>query len=438
MSGKKNKKALVPERRFPAFRGAESWKLESFDDLYSFKSTNSLSRDKLNYKSGSIKNIHYGDIHTKFSTLFDIEQEEVPFINTDAEPENIKPDSYCVEGDLIFADASEDVDDIGKSIEVINLGGQKVLSGLHTLLARQKDKKLVIGFGGHLFKSSGIRAQIQKESQGAKVLGVSAGRLSDISLYYPQDKQEQQKIADCLSSLDGVIAAQAKKVETLKDYKKALMQSLFPREGQSIPELRFPGFKGEWKETKLSEILTPVLREVSKPNTSYMGLGVRSHGKGVFQKPDQEPEKNAMDYLYLVHKDDLVLSITFAWEGAIAIAGDEDHNGYVSHRFPTYTFDGVTSIPAFFRYIIVDKGFVYKLGLISPGGAGRNRVLNKNDFLKIVVLLPSLKEQKAIADCLSSVDEAISAEMQKLDTLREHKKGLMQQLFPTLDNMGER
>ncbi|MBI5556667.1 MAG: restriction endonuclease subunit S [Deltaproteobacteria bacterium] len=200
----------------------------------------------------------------------------------------------------------------------------------------------------------------------------------------------------------------------------------------SVPKLRFPEFweAGEWVPKKLIEVLNPATREVAKPSSSYLALGIRSHGKGTFHKPNQAPEKNSMNRLYLVYRDDLVVNITFAWEGAIAIAGDDDHCSYVSHRFPAYTFKSLASMPAFFRHVITSKAFVYKLGLISPGGAGRNRVMNKKDFLKIPVLFPSLPEQQKIADCLASLDELITLEAQKLGTLKTHKKGLMQQLFP--------
>ena len=218
----------VPEWRFPEFRGKGDWNNESFKRIYSFKGTNSLSREMLNYQKGSIKNIHYGDIHTKFSTLFDIKKEVVPFINPDIILGNIKADAYCTECDIIFADASEDMEDVGKSIEIINLNNEKLLSGLHTLLARPEKGKFILGFGGYIFKSNIIRRQIQKESQGAKVLGISAGRLAKIKVCFPENKQEQQKIVDCLSFLDNLIAAQAQKIELLKAHKKGLMQGLFP------------------------------------------------------------------------------------------------------------------------------------------------------------------------------------------------------------------
>ncbi len=198
------------------------------DNVYEFKVTNSLSRDCLNYHNGAVKNIHYGDIHTKFNVLFDISKESVPFINADISIEKIKEDNYCKEGDIVFADASEDLNDIGKSIEIVNLNGERLVSGLHTLLARQRNNSFVIGFGGYLFKSDWVRKQIQKEAQGAKVLGISVSRISNINIKFPQEKPEQQKIAACLSSLDDLISAQRRKVEALKVHKKGLMQGLFP------------------------------------------------------------------------------------------------------------------------------------------------------------------------------------------------------------------
>lgn len=238
---KQEKKGVVPKLRFPEFKNAGDWRCELFKKIYSFKTTNSLSRDKLNYIKGTVKNIHYGDIHSKFPTLFNIEKEVVPFINPAESIEKIKSSSFCVEGDMVFADASEDMDDIGKCIEIFYLNKEKLVSGLHTLLARQIQQKLIVGFGGFLFKSNGIREQIKKESQGTKVLGISASRLSCIHVAYPADEKEQ-KITDCLTSIEDLIATQTKKLDALKAHKKGLVQQLFPAKDEAIPKLRFPEF----------------------------------------------------------------------------------------------------------------------------------------------------------------------------------------------------
>jgi type I restriction enzyme S subunit len=219
----------VPKYCFREFKKDGAWIKETVGDVYDFKVTNSFAREYLNYKNGTVKNIHYGDIHTKFNTLFDITKEDVPYINPDVSIEKIRKECYCIVGDIVFADASEDMNDVGKSIEIINLNKEKLVSGLHTLLARQKKKKLAIGFGGYLFKSDWVRKQIQREAQGAKVLGISATRISNVQILYPKNHNEQEAISLCLSSLDEIIKAQEDKIEQLKKHKKGLMQGLFPK-----------------------------------------------------------------------------------------------------------------------------------------------------------------------------------------------------------------
>ena len=127
-----------------------------------FKVTNSFSREFLNYEEGTVKNIHYGDIHTKFQTLFEIKNEDVPFINNEINLSRISQENYCKEGDVVFADASEDLNDVGKSIEITNVNNEKLLSGLHTLLARPHANNFYIGFNGYLFKSNSIRTKYLK------------------------------------------------------------------------------------------------------------------------------------------------------------------------------------------------------------------------------------------------------------------------------------
>jgi type I restriction enzyme, S subunit len=134
----------IPKLRFSEFGG--EWAEKPFDKFYEFKSTNSYSRDQLNYESGEVYNIHYGDIHTKFKSRFDIQSENVPFINKTINLDRITEDKFCKEGDLVIADASEDYDDIGKTIELINLNGNRVLAGLHTLLAKRINDDICIGF----------------------------------------------------------------------------------------------------------------------------------------------------------------------------------------------------------------------------------------------------------------------------------------------------
>ncbi len=207
-------------------RAFPEWEEKLYGEVYSFYSTNSLSRDKLNYENGVVKNIHYGDIHTKFKTLFDIKKEYVPFINIDVNLSKIKPESYCQEGDMIIADASEDYADIGKAIELVNLNGEKLISGLHTFLIRPDKSKIHTGFSGYLVQAWYIRKQIMTIAQGTKVLGLSTKRMAKLKLQIPS-KKEQQKIANYLSAIDKKIDNVTNQITKSQAFKKGLLQQLF-------------------------------------------------------------------------------------------------------------------------------------------------------------------------------------------------------------------
>lgn len=423
MSGKKKtvsakeeaRPGLVPKLRFPKFRGAEGWVSVPLGEVYSFRGNNSLSRDKLNYVAGSVKNIHYGDIHTKFSTHFDITKELVPYIN-ESEEGIVREENLCAEGDIIFADASEDMADIGKSIEIVNLNGERVVSGLHTIIARRKKNRIVIGFGGHLFKSGWVRTQVQKEAQGAKVLGISPKRLQNLRLPLPKDKVEQEKIAECLSSADELMTAQARKVDALKAYRVGLMHRLFPRGGKAKPSLRFPEFKKDrgWEVSAVEEIITTITPPKKLQTSDY-------RVEGEFPIVDQ-----SQDYICGWTSDGEA-----AIENGLPVIVFGDHTcvlKFVDRPF-VQGADGIKIIRP--KYGIDARFLFYALEAnpVSPESYKRHFSLLKEK--RLLYPDPNSAEQQRIAACLSSLDVLINAEAEKLEALRVHKKGLMQQLFPS-------
>ena len=229
-------KIFDQEIRFkPALSGAEGddegnefpdWETTKFGLLYTIKSTNSYSRDNLNYESGEVKNLHYGDIHTRFKPLLDTAKEYIPFINKEIDISKIPFENYCQEGDLVIADASEDYDDIGKAIEVVNLNNERVVAGLHTILAKPDISKIALGFGAYQMKAEYIHFQIRVISQVPKVLGLSSNRLSEITVNLPC-LSEQTKIANFLSAIDEKISLCNKQIAKTVLYKKGLFQQMF-------------------------------------------------------------------------------------------------------------------------------------------------------------------------------------------------------------------
>jgi type I restriction enzyme S subunit len=239
----------LPRLRFPEFRDAPEWVISRFDELYTFPPTNTFSRDQLSDSEGTIRNIHYGDIHTKFAASFRIRREQVPSVAPLISLVKNKSKAFCREGDMIFADASEDLNDVGKCIEIVELNGKLLLSGSHTILARRIGNKLAVGFGAYLFKSRNVRAQIENEAQGTKVMAISPNRLARIGVRYPVQLSEQQRIADCLSFLDARLAAEGEKLTALKTHKKGLMQQLFPaidatKDVSAVEETATPSQRG--------------------------------------------------------------------------------------------------------------------------------------------------------------------------------------------------
>ena len=252
--------------------------------------------------------------------------------------------------------------------------------------------------------------------------GINSNEYSTLQLPIPP-LPEQKRIAQILSTWDTAIDNCKTIIEKLQLRNKGLAQQLLSG------KMKVKGFERKWKITPLSECLTYTPREVPKPTRNYLALGLRSHGKGIFHKHDIDPEDVAMDILYEVKENDFIVNITFAWEQAFAIVSKKDEGGLVSHRFPTYTFKTQTAIPQFFRHFIIQKYFKFLMELISPGGAGRNRVMSKTDLLKLEVKIPDVKEQKTIANILDTAAAELNQYQQKLQQLQLQKKGLMQQLL---------
>ena len=433
-------KAMKPKKRFPEFRDSPAWIGKPMGEVYSFKGNNSLSRDQLNYEHGSVKNIHYGDIHTKFSTLFDITKETVPYINPSESLDGFNPDNDCVEGDMIFADASEDLADIGKSIEVIRLNDERVISGQHTILARPNDDSLVVGFGAYLFKSAPVRTQIQKESQGSKVLGISAKRLTKIELPIPSTKSEQQKIAECLTSLDEVMAAHGQKLDALKTHKQGLMQQLFPRAGETVPRLRFPGFQAapEWEEMRLGDVCEKIMDGTHfSPKTKtgprlYLTSKNIQDGKIDLSKISYISEEDHRDIYNRcpVKIHDVLLTKDGANTGNCALNDLDIEFSLLSSVAVLRGKPSVLGQRFLYQSILSERN--QELIAESMSGQAITRITLEK-IGNFIISVANIEEQERIADCLSSLDEMIFAQTQKLDALKTHKKGLMQQLFPSTE-----
>ena len=226
---KQNKRPNVPPLRFPEF--TEPWERKKVSDILDFYSTNSLSWEQLEFANGDLRNLHYGMIHVGLPTLVDLAKDELPNIKQGNVPRNYE---LCIDGDVAFADASEDTNDVAKAIELINTNGQQVVFGLHTIHGRDNKGLTAIGFKGYAFASKIFHDQIKRIAQGTKIFSISSKNFAECYIGLPT-LQEQRKIAHLLSIIDRRIAVQNKIIEDLQQLKSALYQRVFSSmHGQAV------------------------------------------------------------------------------------------------------------------------------------------------------------------------------------------------------------
>lgn len=251
----------------------------------------------------------------------------------------------------------------------------------------------------------------------------------------PSSLKEQQKIADCLESADALIAAQGRKVEALKAHKKGLMQQLFPQEGETQPRLRFPEFEGpgEWGEIALGEIAEIKLGKMldQQKNTTgrllpYLNnISVRWNEVNTSDLPLMYFKESELDRYGLKAGDVLVC------EG-----GEPGRAAVWDGRLPDLKFQKavhrvrfkVPFLPHLLVLHLENLAGTRRFEMLFTGGGIRHLTRETFSLLKVPVIPP--KEQKRIVECFTSLSDLIAAETRKLDTLKTHKKGLMQQLFP--------
>lgn len=273
--------------------------------------------------------------------------------------------------------------------------------------------------------------------------GLSVDVLENVALTIPPLEAEQQKIASCLSSLDDLITAQAKKIDLLKTYKKGLMQQLFPREGETQPRLRFPEFRGdgEWEESELGPKVTKVGSGVtpSGGDRNYKPTGrpfVRSQnvGWGSLLLDDvayiDEVTHASFDSTEILDRD-VLLNITGASIGRSALADERIAGGNVNQHVCIIRTKPNELSPLFLNQYLISPRGQKRINSFQAGG--NRQGLNFAQIRSLAIPLPTTSsEQYHIARCLSSLDALTATEIRNLEALKTHKKGLMQGLFPVV------
>ncbi len=249
---------------------------------------------------------------------------------------------------------------------------------------------------------------------------------------------EQQRIADCLCSLDELIAAQAQKVEALKTHKMGLMQQLFPREGETVPARRFTEFKGagDWRVLPLKALADRIMVGIASAAThAYRETGVPMlRNQNIKEGRIDDSNLLFIDPGYeAAHKGKRlmagdVITVRTGYPGVSAVVPKHYENAQCFTSLITRPKTKILDPVYLCAFINSGIGKKFILGA-EVGGAQKN--VNAGALEMLPVGLPSLEEQRRISACLSSLDALITAEAQKLESLKTHKKGLMQKLFPS-------
>ena len=414
----------VPRLRFKGFEG--NWDSRKFSDTLSFLGTNSFSRDKMNNMSGSVKNVHYGDILVRYGNVLDVLGEQIPFINEDVSTCKIKEKDYLLSGDVIIADTAEDYT-VGKATEIINTQGIKIVAGLHTQACRPK-RKFAIGYIGNFINSLAFRHQLRRIAQGTKVLSIIKTHLTDMEIHFPVEK-EQQKIADFLTTFDKRIAAQQNIIADLEETKKGLLQKIFNQ------EIRFKDDNGQdypdWKDKRLGAICQIFKgAPLSKSDISAEGKPFILYGELYTTYSEVTYDvvrktRTSVDERYYSEVGDVLVptsgesaeeisTATCVMQKGVILAGDLNvvRSNVIDGRILSYMLNHT------------------KKHDLSRVAQGISVVHSKaEDLKKLIISIPAVEEQQKIAAFLSAFDKKITAEKQIISDLKEIKKGLLQQMF---------
>ncbi len=211
---------LTGKKRLPGF--SVEWSQAPFEDLFDFLPTNAFTREQMT-DTGTIQNVHYGDILTKYGACLDMANTDVPYLLETVSVRKYSESSYVREGDVIIADTAED-STVGKCVELVNVCG-KVLSGQHTMLCRPK-VTFAPKFLGYYMNAECFHDQMLPFITGIKVSSISKANISTLVLKYPTLVEEQQAIAQVFSDMDEEIAQLEKKLAKYQQIKQGMMQEL--------------------------------------------------------------------------------------------------------------------------------------------------------------------------------------------------------------------
>lgn len=435
---KMNKKKLIPELRFPEFEKDGEWEEKKISDL-------GETINGLKGKSG--EDFGTGKLYITYKQVFDnsiIDFDKCAKVQI-GENEN---QNVLQRGDILFTTSSETPNEVGFASVLIDSPKEETYLNSFCFALRPFDiEKTQPQFSRYLFHSPIYRKSVTAIAQGSTRYNLSKRAFLELKVPFP-NPQEQQKIASCLSSLDEVIAAHSQKLDLLKGHKKGLMQNLFPQDGEKVPKFRFKEFEkdGEWKEKKLIDTADKKVKwsftggpfGSNLKASDYTSTGIRiiqlqNIGDGEFKddyKIYTSIEKANELLSCNIYSEEIILSKMGDPVGRACIIPEELERCVMASDGIRLVVDEV-KYSKYFIYSLINSKRIRKTIERKSTGSTRKRI-GLNVLRQIPLIIPNnLKEQQKIASCLSALDGLITAQTEKIEELQEHKKGLMQGLFPS-------
>jgi type I restriction enzyme S subunit len=424
-------RGLIPKLRFPEFRKAGTWEVKKLIDTSSKKIKWSFIGGPFGSNLKSSDYVGNGIRVIQLQNIGDAEFIDNYRIFTSIEKADELLSNNIYPGDIILSKMG---DPVGRACLIPNTHNRYVMcsDGIRLVVDENAHSKYFVYL---LINSTQFRSLVEKTATGSTRKRIGLDDLKNLPMTLPS-KGEQQKIADCLSSLDTLITAQAEKIEALKTHKKGLMQQLFPQDGETVPRLRFSEFRdaGEWEETTLGEIVEVASGQVDPMEPPYNdmphvgGENIESH-TGNLQGVSTARELGLISGKYLFDERDVLYSKIRPALNKVAIPG---FRGICSADIYPLRPSSQKLCRQYLAYVLLSEEFVK----YATKNSDRSKIpkVNRDSLLAYKLVIPSPPEQQRIADCVSSLDMLITAETEKLDALKTHKKSLMQQLFPAVEN----
>ena len=362
--------------------------------MLDFYSTNSLSWEQLEYESNEPYNLHYGLIHVGLPTIIDLTKDKLPSIKDGNVPKKYE---LCKEGDIAFADASEDTNEVAKVVEFYNLDGKKVVCGLHTIHGRDNNKQTAKGFLGYCFSSTVFHYQIRRIAQGTKIYSINTRNFSEAFVGLPS-KSEQHKIATLLKLIDERISTQNKIIEKYESLIQAMCDNLIEREIQQVT-LSFSDFGQSYSglSGKNAEDFGEGYPFITYMNV-YQNQIIDSTDVGLVKINETEQQS-------VVHYGDILLTLSSETPeevGMGAVYLGETYPLYLnSFCFGIHITDEAKIYPPFLAYYVSSQSFRKAVYPLAQGSTRFN--LQKSDFMKKHFSFPMIEKQRKIYSILLSL-----------------------------------